>query len=65
VILVLRVGMLGCGLLAGRQELLTAMLAAKVECLAIPFGTAGRRLVDRHSANRINRHAIDSTLHVV
>jgi hypothetical protein len=56
-------GMRGFGRMIGSHELLTAVLAAKVKCLTATLGTAGLPLINRHAANRINRHAIDSRLH--
>jgi hypothetical protein len=58
--IVVRVGVLRYGLVIGSQELLTTMLAAKVQSLAVTLGTAGLLLINRHAANRIDGHAIDS-----
>jgi hypothetical protein len=60
--IVVRMGMPSCGRRIGSQKLLTAMFAAEVERLTVTLGTTGCRLINRHTANRINGHAIDSML---
>lgn len=43
-------------LIRRRQELLPAMVAAKIKRLPIPFGAERRRLIHRHSTNRVFSH---------
>ena len=47
------------------EELLAAMLAAKVEGLAVPLGAASGRFIDRHAANGVNCHNWCSLSHVM
>jgi hypothetical protein len=40
------------------KKRLAAVLAAKVEGLAVSIRTSGRRLINGHAANRICRHVV-------
>jgi hypothetical protein len=44
------------GIFSTGEELLAAMVTAKVDGMAVPLGAAGGRFIDGHAANGINCH---------